>query len=254
MEFNLAKFIFKPLFYRVVKADFYFSEKITEKNLRNFELTYSFLSLISQICGRMETKEKIIETAEDLFMKFGVRSVTMDDIARQAGISKKTIYQEFADKNQLVFETFSQALEKDKCRLEEYPGIDQGVIAHMVGMSAYIRKRFADFNPLVMNEIQRYFPQCWQLFEDFKQEFVFKEIVEVLDKGKEEGVFRAEINSEILAYLRMEQMDSLFDPIKFPPSKFNLIELHLEVFEHFLYGILTESGKQAYLNQKHTTA
>ncbi|MGY6522633.1 MAG: TetR/AcrR family transcriptional regulator [Mongoliitalea sp.] len=201
----------------------------------------------------METKEKIIETAEDLFMKFGVRSVTMDDIARQAGISKKTIYQEFADKNQLVFETFAQALDKDKCKLGEHLSLDKGVVAHMAGMSAYIRQRFADFNPLVMNEIQRYFPQCWQLFEDFKQDFVFKQLVQVLEKGKEEGMFRAEINSEILAFLRMEQMDSLFDPIKFPPSKFNLIELHLEVFEHFLFGILTNEGKTAYLNQKNTT-
>lgn len=201
----------------------------------------------------METKEKILETAEELFMKFGVRSVTMDDIARQAGISKKTIYQEFADKNQLVFETFSKALNKDKCWMGKNLTLEEGVISHMVGMSIYIRQRFADFNPLVMNEIQRYYPQCWQLFEDFKQQFVFKLLVGVLEKGKEEGVFRPEINSEILAYLRMEQMNSLFDPLKFPPSKFNLIELHLEVFEHFLFGILTEFGKQAYLNQKNTT-
>ncbi len=92
-------------------------------------------------------------------MHLGVRSVTMDDIARQAGVSKKTIYQEFSDKNQLVFESFSTALEEDKCKMENLPQLNEGVIEHLIGLSNYMRKRFGDMNPLVMNEIQRYHPQ-----------------------------------------------------------------------------------------------
>ncbi|MGY6744231.1 MAG: TetR/AcrR family transcriptional regulator [Cecembia sp.] len=198
----------------------------------------------------METRDKIIETAKEQFMRFGVRSVTMDDIARLAGISKKTIYQEFADKNQLVFDTFSNELQMDIGRLEHLPKIKDGVIEHLVGLTNYIRQRFGDMNPMVMNEIQRYFPQCWQLFEEFKKEHVLKEIIELLEKGKEEGYFRQEINTEILALMRMEQMMFTFDPIKFPPSKFNAVDLQLEIFEHFLHGIFTEKGRLAYLNQK----
>ena len=198
----------------------------------------------------METKEKIIETAKEQFMRFGVRSVTMDDIARLAGVSTKTIYQEFSDKNQLVFETFSSELEESMVRLEHLPKIKDGVIEHLVGLTHYIRQRFGDMNPMVMNEIQRYFPQCWQLFENFKKDYVLKEIIELLEKGKEEGYFRPEINTEIIALMRMEQMMFIFDPIKFPPSKFNAVDLQLEIFEHFLYGIFTEKGREAYLNQK----
>ncbi len=183
-------------------------------------------------------------------MRFGVRSVTMDDIARLAGVSKKTIYQEFSDKNQLVFETFSSELEESMVRLEHLPKIKDGVIEHLVGLTHYIRQRFGDMNPMVMNEIQRYFPQCWQLFENFKKDYVLKEIIELLEKGKEEGYFRPEINTEIIALMRMEQMMFIFDPIKFPPSKFNAVDLQLEIFEHFLYGIFTEKGREAYLNQK----
>ncbi|MCR9015377.1 TetR/AcrR family transcriptional regulator [Aquiflexum gelatinilyticum] len=198
----------------------------------------------------LETRNKIIETAAEQFMRFGVRSVTMDDIARQAGMSKKTIYQEFADKNQLVYETFSASLEKDKCMMEILPKINDGIIEHLVGLSTYMRKRFADINPLVMNELQRYFPQCWQLFEDFKHSHIFKEVVNVLERGKEEGFFRPEINNEIIALLRLEQMMITFDPIKFPPSKYNMVDLQIEIFEHFLYGIFTEKGREAYLKQK----
>ncbi|MFD2202870.1 TetR/AcrR family transcriptional regulator [Shivajiella indica] len=198
----------------------------------------------------METREKIIEVAKEQFMRFGVRSVTMDDIARQAGISKKTIYQEFADKNQLVYDTFSSALEQDIARMEDLPKIKDGIIEHLVGLTYFIRKRFSEMNPLVMNEIQRYFPQCWRLFEEFKHGHILKEITELLEKGKEEGFFRPEINTEILALIRLEQMMIIFDPIKFPPSKYSQVELQLQIFEHFLYGIFTEKGREAYLNQK----
>ena len=180
----------------------------------------------------LETRNKIIETAAEQFMRFGVRSVTMDDIARQAGMSKKTIYQEFADKNQLVYETFSASLEKDKCMMEILPKINDGIIEHLVGLSTYMRKRFADINPLVLNELQRYFPQCWQLFEDFKHSHIVKEVEAVLVKGKEEGFFRPEINNEIIALLRLEQMMITFDPIKFPPSKYPYLLFPARLFQN----------------------
>lgn len=198
----------------------------------------------------METKDKIIETATEQFMRFGVRSVTMDDIARQAGVSKKTIYQEFSDKNQLVYDTFSRALENDKCIMEKFPQLKDGVIEHMTGMATYIRERFGDMNPLVLNEIQRYYPEAWQLFEDFKENHIYEEIVGVLEKGKEEGFFRPEIDTRILAMMRLEQMMFSWDPVKFPPSKFNAVDLQIEIFEHFLFGIFTEKGRKAYLKQK----
>ena len=183
-------------------------------------------------------------------MRFGVRSVTMDDIARLAGVSKKTIYQEFSDKNQLVYETFSRALDHDKCIMEKFPQLKDGVIEHMTGMATYIRERFGDMNPLVLNEIQKYYPEAWQLFEDFKENHIYEEIVGVLEKGVEEGFFRPEIDTRIIAMMRLEQMMFSWDPVKFPPSKFNAVDLQIEIFEHFLFGIFTEKGRKAYLKQK----
>ena len=201
----------------------------------------------------MDTKEKIIEIANEQFKRYGLRSVTMDDIARMAGISKKTIYQEFADKNQLVLEVFAREIDKDRQVISCVPETDDDVIQHLVGLSTYIRERFADINPMVLNELQRYYPQCWQMFEEFKNNHIYTEIVDVLEKGKRQGYFRAELNTEIIARTRMEQMMSTFDPIKFPPSKFNQVELQIELFEHFLYGIFTDKGREAYHKQKKQT-
>ncbi|MCH7400456.1 TetR/AcrR family transcriptional regulator [Belliella kenyensis] len=198
----------------------------------------------------MDTREKIIVSAGEQFMKYGIRSVTMDDIARLAGVSKKTVYQEFADKNQLVLFVFKQELENDQCRIDELPANSEEVIDHLIKLSNYLRKRFSEMNPFILNEIQRYYPECWQLFEEFKTKHIHAEIKEILEKGVDAGYFRPEINIEIITAMRIEQMTSLFDPVKFPPSVYDMGQLHMEVFEHFIFGLFTEKGKNTYLKKK----
>ncbi|EIM78364.1 TetR family transcriptional regulator [Nitritalea halalkaliphila LW7] len=194
-----------------------------------------------------------MKVATEQFMHFGIRAITMDDIARLSGVSKKTIYQEFGDKNQLVYACFEQELQEDACLMEEgleKPDFD--VLHTLVGQTQHIRKRFSTFNPLVLHELQRYFPSCWELFENFKREVILKHIKFLLEKGKEQGYFRAEIDTRILAHMRLEQTMDTFDPLKFPPTQFDQVTLQLEIFDHFIHGILSDKGREAYLSLKQT--
>jgi TetR/AcrR family transcriptional regulator, cholesterol catabolism regulator len=199
---------------------------------------------------QLETRIKIIEVAKEQFMHLGVRAVTMDEIARLSGVSKKTIYQEFTDKNALVLETFTTFLDEHNCMMQQLPELEDGVIEHLISLSTLIRKRFSEINPMVLNELQRYYPQCWALFEDFKKRGIQEEIIKLLEMGIEKGYFRPEIDTRIMSMVRIEQMMVSFDPIKFPPSQYNLVDLQIELFEHFLFGIFTEKGRAAYLNMK----
>ncbi|MEX2593653.1 MAG: TetR/AcrR family transcriptional regulator [Anditalea sp.] len=196
----------------------------------------------------LELREKIIEAATGLFRQFGVRSVTMDDIARQAGMSKKTIYQEFKNKGELVFEAFSAFLEKDECKLQEIFDREDGVIEHFVQMSKFIRERYSDMNPIILNEIKRFYPQSWKRFEEFKREHATKGMVEILERGKRLGYFRKEINVEIMAMMRMEQVAFNYQSLP-SASKFNMMELQLQIFDHFIHGVLTDKGRTAYYNE-----
>ncbi|MBS9522985.1 TetR/AcrR family transcriptional regulator [Litoribacter ruber] len=194
----------------------------------------------------METREKIIEITTERIARFGVRSVTMDDIARAAGVSKKTIYQEFGDKEQLVYDVFTSELDRDAEMVEGFFKEPGGVIGHLIKLSKFIRDTFTNMHPMVLNEIQRYYPRCWQQFEKFKEEHAIQSIIKLLEEGKQEGIFRKEIDSEILAQLRMEQITLSFDPMKFPPDRFNLLNVQMQLFDLFLYGILTEKGVKIY--------
>jgi len=198
-------------------------------------------------------REKILEISLEQFSNYGIRAVTMEDIARQAGISKKTIYLEFKDKRELVREAFTKLIKGDKTKLKEILDSDDGVIDHLVRTSVMIRYRLSKLNPMVIMEVQRYFPDTWEVFESFRDNVILPDLINVLERGKELGYFRPEIDAKILAYLRIEQINSAFNPANFGKHDFNLLELQVQILDHFLHGIFTEKGRSAYLEKRDST-
>lgn len=198
----------------------------------------------------METRQRILEAATEQFARFGVRTITMEDLARKVGISKKTIYQEFEDKKDLVKAVFARILEEDRQRLAFIAEQGDGVIEHLVQTSKMMRERLTSINPLVILEVQKYFPEAWKIFESFKEDTIQSDLVKVLEKGKELGYFRKEIDSKILAKVRITQITSAFDPRSFADVEYNLVEEQMVILDHFLHGIFTEKGREAYLYQQ----
>lgn len=198
----------------------------------------------------METRKRILEIATEQFARYGVRTVTMEDIARLAGVSKKTVYQEFDDKKDLVKEAFEKILQEDRTKLAYILETEDGVIEHLVKTSKMMRARMQNVNPMVIMEIQKYFPDAWKMFEDYKVRVIANDIVNVIEKGKELGYFRVEIDSEILAKVRVNQITSAFDPVNFTDPNYNFAEEQLVLLDHFLHGIFTEKGRLAYNAQK----
>jgi AcrR family transcriptional regulator len=196
------------------------------------------------------TRTRILEIATEQFSRYGVRAVTMEDIARQGGISKKTIYLEFADKKVLVKEAFAVLLEEDRKKLNCILEAEDGVIEHLVKTSKMVRQRLQYINPLVFMEVQRYFPDAWKMFEDFKVQVIMEDLVNVIEKGKLLGYFRPEIDSQILAKVRINQITSMFDAENISRPDYNPVEEQMVMLDHFLHGIFTEKGRAAYTAQQ----
>ncbi len=214
-------------------------------NSGNFRDHESFLSLFKQ---KMDTKDKILEAATKLFHKFGVRSVTMDDIARELGISKKTIYQYFQDKDEVVtigFQThikaeikeFTEIVETSKDSLDEFSKI-----------SLCLRRNLSDVNPSLLFDLQKYHPRAWALWLDYKNNYIKNFIVATIHRGQAEGNFRANLDAEILARFRVEQVEMTFDENIFPRDDFNFMDVQLALFDHFVHGLLTVKGQELYDN------
>ena len=190
-------------------------------------------------------QQRIIDTAESMFFRFGIRSVTMDDIAKELGISKKTIYHYFADKDDLVEKVTSHSLANEMCKTQNIYENSQNPIEEMINSTKMMREMLQNVNAVLFYDMKKYHPQSWAKYVEFKNGFL--EIVKRnLLNGITEKLYRPDINVEILAKLRVEVVDLAFNIEYFPPSQYNLLNVQLESIDHFIRGIVTTKGLEIY--------
>src|ERR1700712_644654 len=134
--------------------------------------------------------ERIIEGGEELFLTAGIKSVTMDDIAKHLGISKKTIYHFFKDKNELVLALVKKKLEDDECQMADVISNSGNVIEEMINMMKCSQEIFSRINPVVIHDMQKYHPDAWKHFQNFKADVLIRTLEELLSKGINQGYIR----------------------------------------------------------------
>ncbi|WP_199118734.1 TetR/AcrR family transcriptional regulator [Pedobacter sp. ASV28] len=191
----------------------------------------------------MEIKDYIINGADKLFCQYGFKSVTMDDIAKHLGISKKTIYQNFKDKNELINilirdRIVNQDLQMNKCLIASENAV-QEVYFGMQDMDYFL----ATMNPMLFYDLQKYHQEAWLKFMAFKEKEIGKKIMENLERGKQEGLYRDDINSEIITRMRLDQVDVVFTQNgHYDTNKNSLSNIMVEITRHFLFGICNNEG------------
>src|SRR6201985_3338293 len=169
----------------------------------------------------MSQSERIILGGEELFLKAGIKSVTMDDIARHLGMSKKTIYQFFKDKNELVIALVKKKLQEDEDQMCALISKSGNVIEEMINMMKCSEEIFSRINPIVIHDLQKYHPDAWQQFQDFKAGVIVHTLEELLTKGIKQGYIRPDIDVKIIARMRVTQVEMGFDTKLFPVGEFS---------------------------------
>jgi TetR/AcrR family transcriptional regulator, cholesterol catabolism regulator len=198
----------------------------------------------------MDSKERIVQGSLKQFMQYGFRNVSMDDIARNLGMSKKTLYQYFEDKDELVQAALEYDIEIDQRDCLICSTTSANAIAEVYNIINVVAQQLGDMNPMVLLEMQKFHPAAFNRFQQHKDGFILKMIIENLHRGIAEELYREDINVEVLAKFRLESMMLLFNPEIFPLSKtYPLHQLMLIIGEHFLYGIATPKGYK--IIQKH---
>lgn len=192
----------------------------------------------------MEPKERILIKSHELFSRYGIRSVSMDDIAAQLGISKKTVYQYYADKDELVNAVFNGVMEENKqqCCTNKNRGEDA---IHEVFLSFdMVQEMLANMNPSVLFDMQKYHPSAFKKFQDYRNDFLYHLIRDNIERGIREGLYRDDIDVDILTRYRIHSIMLAFDAEVFPANKANLVYIELQLLEHFLYGLATPKGQK----------
>lgn len=190
----------------------------------------------------MDYGDRILNSARDLFFKYGLRSVTMDDISRELGISKKTLYARFQNKNAIVNIITTKFLEHHEKEYELLLSKSKDAVDELLILMEDLNYVFERLNPRMIFDMQRFFPEAWQIFEEHKNKFMVKKIVNNLKKGIQEGLFRQDINVKIIAQMRLNQIQLALDPAIFPAEVFEIKEVHRQLLLQYLHGITSLKG------------
>lgn len=196
-----------------------------------------------------DIKEKILNGAEELFMRYGVRSISMDDIARHLAVSKKTLYQHFADKDELVLDVTRHMLEQNFKECESIRKVAENPIEELATISLWMKKSMEEINPTMLFDLQKFHVKAWNLWLEFKNKFIQEEVIRNLVAGIDAGYMRS-VNKEIMGILRVEFVQMGFNQDIFPREKFSLAEVQSQIFDHFVFGLVTEKGRKLYLKYK----
>jgi TetR/AcrR family transcriptional regulator, cholesterol catabolism regulator len=189
-----------------------------------------------------DTADRIKDKAHALFMQYGLRSVSMDDIASALGISKKTIYLSFADKDALVDGVMASVFEHDIVCCERDRKASENAIHEIFLAIDFIVEMFKTMNPSLLFDLQKYHPTSFMRFVKHKDEFLFNVIKNNIKRGMAEELYRADIQVDVLARFRVESLMMPFNPEFQKKINKNLAVIEEELTIHFLYGMVSPKG------------
>jgi len=187
-------------------------------------------------------KEKILKKAEELFLTFGFKSVTMDDIANKMGISKKTIYTHFKNKTQLVKETTLKVFESISEGIDCICSLNKNPIEEIFEIKTLILEQLKGEKTSPQFQLQKYYPEIHNTIKKKQFDIMQDCVINNITKGVLQGLYRPEINIEFISRIYFLGMTGIKDEELFPSEMFSKKQLMENYLEYHLRGIVTEKG------------
>ena len=202
------------------------------------------------ICTAMEDKKlHIIKNVGKLYMKFGIRSVTMDDVANEFGVSKKTLYQYFSDKEHLVSNVIDYFLDNPDLDLSTNPKAN--AVDSMFQVRDHVATIFKFYNNSIEYDLKKIYPKLYKRVRDAKRQRIFSNTVANIKQGILQGLYRDDLNAEFIAKLQVGQMLYTLNPDYqvFEEYETNTLEIFDETMDYHMHAICTEKGIKYYKKQ-----
>ncbi len=189
-----------------------------------------------------EDFKNMMVKVRELYNKYGIKSITMDDVAKELGISKKTLYQFVSDKDDLVGKFIDNEIE---IRQEQICKCLSGVwnaIEELFEISIFMTKVMRDQNPATEYDLKKYYPQHYQKTVKIRRERMYNYILLNLKKGKEEGLYRQDLDENIIAKLYLWRLENIHFEEMFKTEEYTSIRLFIELLTYHVRGIATQEG------------
>jgi AcrR family transcriptional regulator len=192
--------------------------------------------------------QALLMKSRELFMKHGVKSLTMDDIAKEMGMSKKTIYQFVDNKCELILLTMQDFLAEERALMDTILKNSSNSVDEMIRMIDYWLQVVREFNATTLNEVQKYYPETWKMYNDYRFNFLLGLIKVNLENGVKEGYYRIDMDTDIISKIYVLATEILLNQELFPAKQYTYLNIYREFLGYHLRGIVSTKGLN-YLNE-----
>ncbi|MBB4080008.1 AcrR family transcriptional regulator [Lewinella aquimaris] len=201
----------------------------------------------------IKDNRKVLEKAGDMFRSIGIRSVSMDDIARELGISKKTLYQMVDNKEDLIQLVLEEDTRRDIQVLRQHSDQAADAIDELLRNSRYFIRQMRKVSPTTLHDLRKYYPELFHsMVMNHQREFLLS-VSNNLERGMEEGLYRADIDAEVIANLYVGMTMMVVDRGVFPAQERPLSEIIRQHSSYHFNGIVNQFGRDRldhYLKQE----
>lgn len=174
----------------------------------------------------------------------------MDEIALKTGMSKKTIYQSFENKDEIIRAIVEQHISKSASNCNANISNSENAVHEIFMNLEMVQKLTDDMNPALFEDLEKYYPEIFDVIFSHKNDFIAKKLHQNLKRGIQEELYREDINIDVLTKLRIETMFLPFNQQLFPLGQYKLKEVEFDLVEHFVYGIATTKGQKIFKKYK----
>ncbi len=201
-----------------------------------------------------EVKERIFNAAEQMFFQHGFAKVTMDEIASSLGMSKKTLYKFFSGKENLLKELiYNRQCETEEHINQIWANQNMDFVGKLKKMMDFLGEQSSKIKGPLFDDLRKNMPEVWNELHDFKKIKGLQKATELFNKGVENGVFRKDINRDMVILIYTSAIQTIINPETLAQLPFSTTQAIEKVFTIIFEGIFTEEGRAKYISYKSDT-
>lgn len=191
----------------------------------------------------MDLREKILKTSTNLMMRIGPQSVTMDMVARDCGISKRTLYETFPNKHNLISDVIKYNQEQSNAKFTEIFQQSSNSFEALMGVYTIAREFIQKMSPVFLADIKRLYPEAFNEYKNQEISHILS-LAKIIRQAKDEGLALPGIKCKIAAFLLTNNMKNLHNMQDFPFREYTAAEVFDGAFLNFMRGIATTKGQE----------
>ena len=177
-----------------------------------------------------------------LYRKYGIKSVTMDDVAHELGMSKKTLYQFVSDKTELVQMVVEHVRKCNFSTMKKKKGVDLNAIEELIEVSQHVNRLMKEHSPAYEYDLKKYYPDIYLSLMSARRKLMYESMIANIRKGKKEGIYREELDEKIIAKLHLLRIENLQSNEIFGEDEMHSPKFFREVFVYHIHGLATDKG------------